>query len=163
VGARDLETRTAIKKLAQYLARRNRSKFADWVPSIVEANGIGSRAGGNVAAPATCIEGSGSLEVPEHNPHGDAAHLIPPFGAHGGNTDLRDAALLADCFSSHPTRAELQERLQRYQQEMLGYGFRQVKSAKGMMRLALGRNALLRFALLDGVPALLRGKKSGTA
>jgi hypothetical protein len=46
---------------------------------------------------------------------------------------------------------------------MLGYGFKQVKSAKGMMRLALGRNALLRFALLDVVPALLRGKPFGTA
>jgi hypothetical protein len=57
----------------------------------------------------------------------------------------------------------LQERLQRYQQEMLGYGFKQVTSAKRMMRLALGRDALLRFALLDGVPALLRSKTLGTA
>jgi hypothetical protein len=57
----------------------------------------------------------------------------------------------------------LQERLQRYQQEMLGHGFKRAKSAKRKMRLALGRDALLRFALLDGVPALLRGKTFGTA
>jgi 2-polyprenyl-6-methoxyphenol hydroxylase-like FAD-dependent oxidoreductase len=81
---------------------------------------------------------------------------MPPFGAHGGNTTLRDASLLADCFSNHPTRAEVQERLQRYQQEMLGYGFNQVKSAKRMMRLSLGRNAFLRFVILDVVPALRR-------
>jgi hypothetical protein len=42
----------------------------------------------------------------------------------------------------------LQERLQRYQQEMLGYGFKQVTSAKRMMRLALGRDALLRLRSL---------------
>lgn len=90
---------------------------------------------------------------------GDAAHLMPPFGAHGGNTALRDAALLADCFSNDPPRAELKERLERYQQEMLGYGFSQVKSAKRQMRLSLGHNALLRFAFLDVVPTLRGGKK----
>jgi 2-polyprenyl-6-methoxyphenol hydroxylase-like FAD-dependent oxidoreductase len=88
---------------------------------------------------------------------GDATHLMPPFGAHGGNTALRDAALLAECFSADPAVAVLQSRLNHYQQEVQNYGRKQVKSAISMMRATLSGNRLLRFLLLRVLPNLRRG------
>jgi 2-polyprenyl-6-methoxyphenol hydroxylase-like FAD-dependent oxidoreductase len=88
---------------------------------------------------------------------GDAAHLMPPFGAHGGNTAVRDAALLTGCFSADPAIAVLQSRLNHYQQEVQKYGRKQVKSATSMMRATLSGNWLLRFLLLWVLPNLRRG------
>lgn len=88
---------------------------------------------------------------------GDAAHLMPPFGAHGGNTALRDAALLTECFNADPTVAVLRGRLNHYQQEVRKYGSKQVKSATSMMRATLSGNWVLRFLLLRVLPNLRRG------
>lgn len=85
---------------------------------------------------------------------GDAAHLMPPFGAHGGSTALRDAAFLADCFSADPAVAVLRSRLDHYQQEVRKYGSKEVKSAISMMRATLSCNWLLRFILLSVLPSL---------
>jgi 2-polyprenyl-6-methoxyphenol hydroxylase-like FAD-dependent oxidoreductase len=85
---------------------------------------------------------------------GDAAHLMPPFGAHGGNTALRDAALLTAWIDADSSVAVLRSRLNHYQQEVLKYGSKQVKSASSMMRATLSDNWVLRFILLSVLPRL---------
>jgi 2-polyprenyl-6-methoxyphenol hydroxylase-like FAD-dependent oxidoreductase len=88
---------------------------------------------------------------------GDAAHLMPPFGAHGGNTALRDAALLTECLEADPTLSVLNGRLNYYQAEVRKYGSKQVKSATSMMHATLSRNWVLRFMLLSVLPSLRPG------
>src|SRR5262245_9955732 len=51
---------------------------------------------------------------------GDAVHAMPPTGAHGGNTALRDAALLSEKLQSGArSDAGLADVIQGYQQEMI--------------------------------------------
>jgi 2-polyprenyl-6-methoxyphenol hydroxylase-like FAD-dependent oxidoreductase len=88
---------------------------------------------------------------------GDAAHLMPPFGAHGGNTALRDAALLTECLDADSTVTVLKGRLNYYQEGVRKYGSKQVKSATSMMRATLSHNWVLRFMLLSVLPRLRPG------
>jgi 2-polyprenyl-6-methoxyphenol hydroxylase-like FAD-dependent oxidoreductase len=84
---------------------------------------------------------------------GDAVHVMPPTGAHGGNTALRDAALLADKLQNAAVRGErLEQAIETYQEEMVGYAFKEVASSTAMLRWSTMRNPLLRFALLRAVP-----------
>src|SRR5262249_59453400 len=50
---------------------------------------------------------------------GDAVHVMPPFGAHGGNTALCDAALLAEKLQDAAAREKpLQGGIRAYPAEM---------------------------------------------
>ncbi|MFI6868700.1 FAD-dependent oxidoreductase [Nocardia sp. NPDC050406] len=92
---------------------------------------------------------------------GDAVHLMPPFNAHGGNTALRDAALLGEKLR---TAAELGEPIDNavaaYQEEMLDYAFKEVEDALKMMSRATTRNPIVRWGMLHAAPWVntLRGK-----
>ncbi|QDP83171.1 FAD-dependent monooxygenase [Nocardia otitidiscaviarum] len=84
---------------------------------------------------------------------GDAVHLMPPFNAHGGNTALRDAALLGERLRDAAERGmPLVNAVEDYQRELLDYAFAEVADAKRMMARATTRNPLLRWALLRAVP-----------
>ena len=70
---------------------------------------------------------------------GDAVHTMPPFGARGANTALRDARVLAEQLTAVARGAgELLPALGAYQTAMLRYGFEAVGAAQADMRQLLG-------------------------
>jgi 2-polyprenyl-6-methoxyphenol hydroxylase-like FAD-dependent oxidoreductase len=84
---------------------------------------------------------------------GDAVHVMPPTGAHGGNTALRDAALLADRLqAARRDGASVQQAIGEYQREMIAYAFREVENSVAMLRRNNVTNPLARFAMLRLVP-----------
>ena len=84
---------------------------------------------------------------------GDAVHVMPPTGAHGGNTALRDAALLADRLQAgRRDGASMREAIGEYQREMIAYAFREVENSVAMLRRNNVTNPVARFAMLRVVP-----------
>ena len=84
---------------------------------------------------------------------GDAVHVMPPTGAHGGNTALRDAALLADRLqAARRDGTSMQQAIGEYQREMIAYAFREVENSVAMLRRNNVTNPLARFAMLRLVP-----------
>jgi 2-polyprenyl-6-methoxyphenol hydroxylase-like FAD-dependent oxidoreductase len=88
---------------------------------------------------------------------GDAVHAMPPFGAHGGNTALRDAALLGgELAAAHARGRPVESAIAAYQARMPGYAFRAVDAAAGMMRRLTGAGRLQRMVLTRLLPRLHR-------
>lgn len=85
---------------------------------------------------------------------GDAVHVMPPFGAHGGNTALRDAALLAGKLRQVARGGSAAAALAEYQHEMTGYAFEAVESAAKSMRRLTDSSRLQRWFLLRLLPRL---------
>jgi 2-polyprenyl-6-methoxyphenol hydroxylase-like FAD-dependent oxidoreductase len=85
---------------------------------------------------------------------GDAVHVMPPFGAHGGNTALRDAALLAGRLRQAARGGSAATALAEYQREMTGYAFEAVESAAKSMRRLTDSSRLQRWFLLRMLPRL---------
>jgi 2-polyprenyl-6-methoxyphenol hydroxylase-like FAD-dependent oxidoreductase len=85
---------------------------------------------------------------------GDAVHVMPPFGAHGGNTALRDAALLANKLRQAARGGSTVTALAEYRTEMAGYAFEAVESAAKSMRRLTGGSRLQRWFLLRLLPRL---------
>jgi 2-polyprenyl-6-methoxyphenol hydroxylase-like FAD-dependent oxidoreductase len=88
---------------------------------------------------------------------GDAVHSMPPFGAHGGNTALRDAALLAgELQGAFDGSAALTDALAAYRAEMSEYAFEAVDAAtKGTQRL-IHSSPFQRWMMLRLMPRLHR-------
>ena len=86
---------------------------------------------------------------------GDAVHVMPPLGAHGGNTALRDAALLADTLISALRAGDPIERaISRYQDEMVAADFKEVNDAVTMLRRMTSKNPVTRWAMTSAAPWL---------
>ncbi|WP_314592126.1 NAD(P)/FAD-dependent oxidoreductase [Paenibacillus terrigena] len=84
---------------------------------------------------------------------GDAVHIMPPTGAHGGNTALRDAALLAEKLEAAAIQGEaLEQAVSSYQEEMSKYAFREVEASKVMMKRFTIKNPLINWVMLCGIP-----------
>ncbi|GGN11301.1 2-polyprenyl-6-methoxyphenol hydroxylase-like FAD-dependent oxidoreductase [Actinoplanes campanulatus] len=95
--------------------------------------------------------------VPGATMMGDAVHVMPPFGAHGGNTALRDAALLGHrIVEALASGTPVQEAIARYQDEMVSYAFRAVDTAAGLMRRLTGAAAAPHWILTRVLPRLHR-------
>ena len=95
---------------------------------------------------------------------GDAVHIMPPFGAHGGNTALRDAALLTNKLrAAHNQDKAIQDVIGSYQTEMMDYAFKEVDSAKSLMKQSLEPSPLMYWvlqAVLPTVNSVVRGRFS---
>lgn len=86
---------------------------------------------------------------------GDAVHVMPPFGAHGGNTALRDAALFAEKLQDAVAKAKpLEQAMRAYQDEMIAYAFHEVEASKTMMCRFTTKNRFVRWAMLRAIPWL---------
>ncbi|MFJ6154355.1 FAD-dependent oxidoreductase [Micromonospora profundi] len=95
--------------------------------------------------------------VPRATMMGDAVHVMPPFGAHGGNTALRDAALLGrKLVEARTSGAPMEEAIARYQDEMVPYAFRAVDTAARLMRRLTGDAAAPHWVLTRVLPRLHR-------
>ncbi len=66
---------------------------------------------------------------------GDAIHTMPPFGAHGANTSLKDAQMLSSALAGS-THASLVRSIASYESNMRSYSDRAVRSALRLMKLA---------------------------
>jgi 2-polyprenyl-6-methoxyphenol hydroxylase-like FAD-dependent oxidoreductase len=88
---------------------------------------------------------------------GDAVHAMPPFGAHGGNTALRDAALLGSKLAHAHTGGGIAESaIAAYQKEMLPYAFKAVDAAAGQMRRLTDTSWFQRWLMLRVLPRMHR-------
>ncbi|GGN94231.1 FAD-dependent oxidoreductase [Actinoplanes lobatus] len=95
--------------------------------------------------------------VPRATMMGDAVHAMPPFGAHGGNTALRDAALLGQrLVEARATGTPVEQAIAGYQDEMVRYAFRAVDTAAGLMRRLTGDAAAPHWVLTRLLPRLHR-------
>ncbi|MBQ1044412.1 FAD-dependent monooxygenase [Micromonospora sp. C72] len=95
--------------------------------------------------------------VPRATMMGDAVHVMPPFGAHGGNTALRDAALLGRrLVEARAGATSVEEAIAAYQDEMTEYAFRAVDTAAGLMRRLTGGAAAPHWVLTRVLPRLHR-------
>ena len=95
--------------------------------------------------------------VPRATMMGDAVHVMPPFGAQGGNTALRDAALLGRrLVEARATGAPVEEAIAAYQDEMVPYAFRAVDTAARLMRRLTGSAAAPHWVLTRVLPRLHR-------
>ncbi|UQU62685.1 FAD-dependent monooxygenase [Couchioplanes caeruleus] len=95
--------------------------------------------------------------VPRATMMGDAVHVMPPFGAHGGNTALRDAALLGHrLVEARANGTPVEEAIAAYQDEMVPYAFRAVDTAAGLMRRLTGGAAAPHWVLTRVLPRLHR-------
>ncbi|WP_127502052.1 FAD-dependent oxidoreductase [Actinoplanes solisilvae] len=95
--------------------------------------------------------------VPRATMMGDAVHAMPPFGAHGGNTALRDAALLGHrLVQARTSGIPVEEAIAAYQEEMIPYAFRAVDTAATLMRRLTGAAAAPHWVLTRVLPRLHR-------
>nr|WP_221381878.1 FAD-dependent monooxygenase [Actinoplanes polyasparticus] len=95
--------------------------------------------------------------VPRATMMGDAVHAMPPFGAHGGNTALRDAALLGErLVEARAGGMSVEEAIAGYQDEMVPYAFHAVDTAAGLMRRLTGGAAAPHWVLTRVLPRLHR-------
>jgi 2-polyprenyl-6-methoxyphenol hydroxylase-like FAD-dependent oxidoreductase len=95
--------------------------------------------------------------VPRATMMGDAVHAMPPFGAHGGNTALRDAALLGHRLVEALTNGTpVEKAIAGYQNEMVPYAFRAVDTAAKLMRRLTGDAAAPHWVLTRVLPRLHR-------
>jgi len=95
--------------------------------------------------------------VPRATMMGDAVHVMPPFGAQGGNTALRDAALLGHrLVEAWENGAPVEEAIAAYQDEMVPYAFRAVDTAAALMRRLTGGAAAPHWVLTRVLPRLHR-------
>ncbi|MEV6298480.1 NAD(P)/FAD-dependent oxidoreductase [Actinoplanes sp. NPDC051861] len=95
--------------------------------------------------------------VPRATMMGDAVHVMPPFGAQGGNTALRDAALLGHrLVEARAFGTPVEDAIARYQDEMVPYAFRAVDTAAGLMRRLTGAAAAPHWVLTRVLPRLHR-------
>jgi 2-polyprenyl-6-methoxyphenol hydroxylase-like FAD-dependent oxidoreductase len=86
---------------------------------------------------------------------GDAVHAMPPFGAHGGNTALRDAVLLGGrLVAAHTNGDSVESAILAYQNEMVPYAFKAVDTAAGMMRRLTGSGRFARWLMTGVLPRL---------
>ncbi|MEU8819058.1 NAD(P)/FAD-dependent oxidoreductase [Actinoplanes sp. NPDC048796] len=95
--------------------------------------------------------------VPRATMMGDAVHVMPPFGAHGGNTALRDAALLGQkLVEARANGTPVEDAITAYQDEMVPYAFRAVDTAAKLMRRLTGGAAAPHWVLTRVLPRLHR-------
>jgi 2-polyprenyl-6-methoxyphenol hydroxylase-like FAD-dependent oxidoreductase len=88
---------------------------------------------------------------------GDAIHPMPPFGAHGGNTALRDASNLGEHLAgARHGGAQVAPALAAYHDDMVGYAFAEVDAAVSQMRRLGSSSPVSRLLLRRLLPALHR-------
>jgi 2-polyprenyl-6-methoxyphenol hydroxylase-like FAD-dependent oxidoreductase len=119
---------------------------ADADASVVTSFSVGARP-----------RGPRAWALPRATLMGDAVHVMPPFGAHGGNTALRDAALLGEkLLAAARGEMSVELALALYQDEMVPYAFASVDRAATMMRRLGATGPVLRWIALEALPRLHR-------
>jgi len=99
----------------------------------------------------------GTWALPRSTLIGDAVHAMPPFGAHGGNTALRDAALLGQRIAAACAgEISIESAISGYHHEMVRYAFKSVDTAAKMMHRLAGSGRFQRWLLLNMSPRLHR-------
>jgi 2-polyprenyl-6-methoxyphenol hydroxylase-like FAD-dependent oxidoreductase len=94
---------------------------------------------------------------------GDAIHTMPPFGAHGANTALRDAQALANCLYLEESKRSLslKEEIAAYEREMSAYSRSAVRGSLRMMTLAVTQSTLKRLLFRTILRFTSKGSQSG--
>jgi 2-polyprenyl-6-methoxyphenol hydroxylase-like FAD-dependent oxidoreductase len=139
----------ALREYAGWLAKR----FHPLVRSLINS----ADEDATVLAAFSAARRPREWALPRATLVGDAVHAMPPFGAHGGNTALRDAALLGGkLIAAARANAPVEPAITCYQDEMVPYAFKAVDSATAMTRRLTAAGRLQRWLLLAGLPRLHR-------
>ena len=85
---------------------------------------------------------------------GDAVHVMPPTGAHGGNTALRDSACLSRKLQGAHVRS-VESAIGEYQNEMIAYSFKEVRQSVAMLRRGNVKNPLARWFMVSVLPCFI--------
>lgn len=95
--------------------------------------------------------------IPSATLMGDAIHPMPPVGADGGNTALRDAAELGRRLTqAHSSGSALTAAIADYQHAMTDYGFTAADAAARSLRRLSGRGGIQKWMMVRLLPALHR-------
>lgn len=92
---------------------------------------------------------------------GDAMHTMPPFGANGANTALRDSDLLTRRLGAVSDGVPAAQALQEYESEMRAYANEVVRSSTQMMASMTRENPLMHLLVMQGLnmaAVIARGK-----
>ena len=147
--ATEAPERSATEAALQQFLRLELAKFHPKLGRLVQSAEPGSLVSVAMKAASRPLDWAASRVTAI----GDAVHVMPPLGAHGGNTALRDAHTLGNELAEFVKgRQTMTQAVGAYQQAVCGYGMDAVEDSVAMLDRTSPKNAVLRWLGFEAFP-----------